>query len=193
MGGHEKILQLLLADQRVNVNCRDLGGSTPLHIAAGCGYDEVVQLLLDCDRVDVDTENKTGMTAFRYAEDMGLQDIMQLFLSNARFAEVRRSGAISNSGASIWKLIEAAAAEREDPENSSCWHCRKCPVELSVCKGCKKARYCDEKCQNEDWAEHEAFCRKRQRRQKRRQRKEEKLKKREKNDEEDGGDGVGEE
>ena len=64
--GHEKIVQLLLADQRVNVNCRDLGGSTPLHIAAGCGYDELVQLLLDCDRVDVDTENKTGTTVVQF-------------------------------------------------------------------------------------------------------------------------------
>ena len=84
------------------------------------------------------------MTAFRYAEDMGLQDIMQLFLSNARFAELRRSGAISNSGASIWKLIEAATAAGEgDPEKSSCWHCHKCPVELSVCKGCKKVSFMD--------------------------------------------------
>lgn len=187
--GHEKIVELLLADQRVNVNCRDLGGHTPLHLAAGCGYDEVVQLLRDCDRVEVACENKSGMTAFGYARDMGLQDIKQLFLSNARFAEVHRSAA--NSGASIFKLIEAAAAEREDPEKS-CWHCHKCPVELSVCKGCKKARYCDEKCQNEDWAEHEAFCRKRQRRQKRKQRKEEKSKKKEHNDEDDGGDGLGE-
>ena len=58
--GHEKIVELLLADQRVNVNCRDLGGHTPLHLAAGCGYDEVVQLLRDCDRVEVACENKSG-------------------------------------------------------------------------------------------------------------------------------------
>merc|ERR1719234_2922842 len=49
-----------------------------------------------------------------------------------------------------------------------CWHCQTPdgkfsamagkPITLSKCRGCRKAWYCMDKCQNGNWALHEDYC-----------------------------------
>jgi len=41
-----------------------------------------------------------------------------------------------------------------------CWNCSKSAetVQLYKCEGCRKARYCDDQCQQEDWAVHADYC-----------------------------------
>jgi len=44
-----------------------------------------------------------------------------------------------------------------------CWNCYmdSCsirPGKTSLCTGCRRARYCDKKCQEEDWVRHRKFC-----------------------------------
>jgi len=43
-----------------------------------------------------------------------------------------------------------------------CWNCSKSAgtVPLYKCEGCRKARYCDDQCQQEDWAVHTDYCQK---------------------------------
>jgi len=43
-----------------------------------------------------------------------------------------------------------------------CWNCLKTAENVPVlykCGGCRKARYCQDKCQEEDWDRHELYCR----------------------------------
>ena len=54
-GGHEKSVQLLLADPRVDVNHSDHKGTTALIGAAFVGHEKSVQLLLEDSRVDVNS------------------------------------------------------------------------------------------------------------------------------------------
>ena len=65
--GHAKVVRVLLADQRVDVNFKNHNGQTALHTAAERGQDEVVQLLLSSDRVDVNAKDVYGATPMTYA------------------------------------------------------------------------------------------------------------------------------
>ena len=42
-----------------------------------------------------------------------------------------------------------------------CWCCLESDTSLLRCGGCLKARYCGQKCQEEDWYRHGTWCRKR--------------------------------
>ena len=42
-----------------------------------------------------------------------------------------------------------------------CWNCHReasAEVILLKCGGCKKARYCDQECQGQDWDRHQEHC-----------------------------------
>ena len=43
----------------------------------------------------------------------------------------------------------------------SCWSCNKPGQSLLKCSVCRKARYCGEPCQGEDWGRHREWCRRR--------------------------------
>jgi len=65
----------------------------------------------------------------------------------------------------ITKVIEDDIKEEKiEPTNESykkvCWNCLKPAdsVPLYRCVGCRKARYCEEKCQEEDWDRHGKYC-----------------------------------
>ena len=65
-------MQALLAAPGLNPNPRDIGGETPLHIAALQGRDWVVRALLDAQvGVDVGAVNSAGFTPQRLAEVRG--------------------------------------------------------------------------------------------------------------------------
>jgi len=58
---------------------------------------------------------------------------------------------------------EKESVKRE--KEKICWNCHaseKEGVKLSKCKGCRKARYCDEECQSSDWERHGSYCEKMQ-------------------------------
>ena len=69
--GYSRIVSLLLADPRVEVNCRTNNesrlpehqrGATPLHVAAQSHQTEVVKLLLNDPRTEVNSKNKKNNT-----------------------------------------------------------------------------------------------------------------------------------
>ena len=67
---NEAIVGLLLADERVDINCRSNTGKTPLHLAV-VGKDRgVLELLLDHRDVDVHTIDDDGMTPLELAAEM---------------------------------------------------------------------------------------------------------------------------
>ena len=37
-----------------------------------------------------------------------------------------------------------------------CWNCEN--ISKYTCTGCRKAKYCEEKCQWEDWKSHSEYC-----------------------------------
>ena len=78
--GHAKVVRVLLADQRVDVNFKSHNGQTALHTAAERGQDEVVQLLLSSDRVDVNAKDVYGATPMTYAVFQNHLGIMELLL-----------------------------------------------------------------------------------------------------------------
>jgi hypothetical protein len=65
--GHEAIVQLLLANNRVHPDLKDTYGRTPLWWAARNGHEVVVKLLLANDRVDQDSKDKNGRTPLWWA------------------------------------------------------------------------------------------------------------------------------
>ena len=72
------------------------------------------------------------------------------------------------------KPREEQEVSEEIKENEKiCWNChaseREENVKLSKCKGCRKARYCDEECQSSDWEHHSSYCEKMQEKRKKKE------------------------
>jgi ankyrin repeat protein len=80
--GHEDVVRLLLADERVNVNAKDGHGRTTLSLAASDGHEAVVRLRLESDRVDVN-EVCYG-TPLSAAASNGHEAVVRLLLANDR-------------------------------------------------------------------------------------------------------------
>ena len=59
------------------------------------------------------------------------------------------------------KIGSAAGGERVE-KVKICWNCHATGAEnggkLLKCESCRKARYCDYECQQEDWDRHGGFC-----------------------------------
>ncbi|RAK82038.1 ankyrin repeat domain-containing protein, partial [Aspergillus fijiensis CBS 313.89] len=69
--GYMSILHLLLAMERVNVNCQNLRGLTPLIEAVERGNLEIVKFLLDAKNVDKNIMDFEGRTPLALAENNG--------------------------------------------------------------------------------------------------------------------------
>ena len=57
--------------------------------------------------------------------------------------------------------------ENKTSKNKKCWNCHKeesIELKLSKCGGCKKAKYCGQVCQKQDWDRHRDQCQKIKRR-----------------------------
>ena len=147
--GHVRIVRLLLADDRVDVNYRSQTGGTALHIAAENGHAEVVQLLLGSDKIDVNSKDEYGRTPMNYAMLQTHFGIIELLLADPRLADEDDigNGSVALGKSSATRIINEAygaaagdpSGESDDPRKS-CWLCYAAEVELSVCKGCKKVR-----------------------------------------------------
>ncbi|PWW74560.1 hypothetical protein C7212DRAFT_298546, partial [Tuber magnatum] len=60
MRGCTAVVELLLADPRVQVNLRDGNGDTALHLAANQGHEESVALLLAHRDINANVPNNSG-------------------------------------------------------------------------------------------------------------------------------------
>ena len=56
---------------------------------------------------------------------------------------------------------KASTKTPQSPQVHSCWSCDKHGRSLLKCSACRKARYCGEACQGEDWERHMEWCRRR--------------------------------
>ena len=68
--GDEAIIELLLGDERVDINCRSSTGQTPLHLAVVGKHRGVLELLLDHRDVDAHTIDDDGMTPLELAAEL---------------------------------------------------------------------------------------------------------------------------
>jgi len=66
-GGHEAVVEILLARANVDVNSKDKDGRTPLWQAAYRGHEAVVKILLAHADVDVNSKDKDGWTPLQRA------------------------------------------------------------------------------------------------------------------------------
>jgi ankyrin repeat protein len=79
MGGHYKVVELLL-EAKAKVDCReDELKYTPLHYAAMHGDEEVVQLLLEANATP-DLQDTLGQTALHNAAKNGHEEVVELLL-----------------------------------------------------------------------------------------------------------------
>jgi ankyrin repeat protein len=69
--GHEKFVERLLGDGRVDVNLKDNLGRTALMWAASEGRGEATKLLLDCPGIDINGKDVQGKTALQLADNNG--------------------------------------------------------------------------------------------------------------------------
>jgi hypothetical protein len=82
--GNDECVNLLLSDQRVEVNKANADGATPLYIAATLGNDECVALLLADRRVEVNKINASRETPLYTAARFGKDNCVRLLLGDQR-------------------------------------------------------------------------------------------------------------
>ena len=81
-GGHKEVVQLILEDERAEVNAKDVEGYTPLHFAATKGHRGTVQLLLEHERVEVNSKTERGFTPLYLAAREGHSGTVKLLLEH---------------------------------------------------------------------------------------------------------------
>ncbi|KAK6540060.1 hypothetical protein TWF694_008890 [Orbilia ellipsospora] len=81
--GWKKVVQLLLLQEGVDVDHKDINGRTPLLLAAIRGKDEIVQLLID-GGADIESEDSNGRTPLFRAASSGKIEVVRLLLATGR-------------------------------------------------------------------------------------------------------------
>ena len=85
MKGHTAIAELLLGNERINVNLVNEDGNTALHYAAWKGHKNVVELLLGHEQINVNIVNYWGRTPLDTAaghNHHGIENLIRRFLEN---------------------------------------------------------------------------------------------------------------
>ena len=97
------------------------------------------------DFLNMDTFNPSNISESdmdRMRENLELFNNLQLQL----ISESRKAPADNNSKA----------------RKKICWSCHASAADLGMklfkCSSCRKARYCDTECQEDDWGRHKEFC-----------------------------------
>lgn len=88
-GGHDKIVALLLAHPRIDVNRRSDSGETPLYWACFWGKLSCVQLMLRDPRVDPNAANVDGHTPLWQAVYGGFPDVIKWWIASGREMDLR--------------------------------------------------------------------------------------------------------
>ena len=84
--GHEKVVELLLGKDGVDVNKTDNYGVAPLFIASRKGHQNVVKLLLEKADVKVNEPNFDGKTPLMVSASPKVQRLLLNFLDGDPFA-----------------------------------------------------------------------------------------------------------
>ncbi|MCJ1345215.1 hypothetical protein MMC31_003421 [Peltigera leucophlebia] len=123
--GHNAVVKLLLANNSVNPDSKDINyGRTPLWWAARNGHDTVVKLLLAKDGVDPDSKDKIGRTPLYWASGNGHKVVVKLLLAkngvdlNSKDIYFNRSPlswAAKNGHETVVKLL--LAEDKVDPDS----------------------------------------------------------------------------
>ncbi|KAI3658671.1 hypothetical protein MP638_006735 [Amoeboaphelidium occidentale] len=129
---HSSVVELLLEQDRCDVEAKDEAGWTPLHIAASTNQEMTVKLLIAKD-ADVNATNDSGVTPLCYACSKGYKNIVTILLDNGADALLRdkfgRSvfhRAVLKGQLSILKLlfekVKSASVNQPDADNNTLLH-----------------------------------------------------------------------
>lgn len=94
--GHCDVIALLAGSGCMDVECEDVEGHRPLHLAVESGCAEAVDLLLDMG-ADVHAKTKRGTTPLQMAETMRYEDISHLLRSRGAEAAAAAQLCIASS------------------------------------------------------------------------------------------------
>jgi len=133
--------------------------------------DKSVQILRKIGKSDVIKEIRKYV--MRSSIDRGnLRITDTIYLSDEKDLPQGAENAKMEDEEEIADIASLMITEAEDSDEMKillsrkriCWSCRKdsSVVQLSKCLGFRKARYCSEFCQRQDWGKHMGYCRKRQ-------------------------------
>ena len=76
--GTKFALQILLEDNKLDINAIDGDGLTALHHAVLNGYTHIVNALLARDGIDTDIKDRNGKTPLQVARELGFAELVQL-------------------------------------------------------------------------------------------------------------------
>jgi ankyrin len=108
--GHENVVQLLMAGEKVDIDVQNKRGETELHVAAAGGHVEVVRLLLEND-ADIEAKTNTGCSALYLASENGHSAVVSLLLQKgADILSEDRDGATALDQAS-WRGHEGVVQQ----------------------------------------------------------------------------------
>jgi ankyrin repeat protein len=93
MLGHDGVVELLLATEKVDTDSKDRTSRTPLSCAAAHGHKGIVKLLLVIEKVDADSKDERGRTPLSWAAVIGHKAVVRLLLEKGTELETK-----SNSG-----------------------------------------------------------------------------------------------
>jgi len=177
-----RMLRLLL-EAGADVNITDVDGFTPLSaacaLAAGnnCGegcYDLIISELVAARDIDLHVgvkriefknfkaidflNERTCSHVRRVVEQAYKRDTYRRKLEKRKESKHQKPSTVSRI-----EVPETSNLDKEDDTNGKskiCWSCSATPksVALYLCKGCKVAWYCRDKCQEKDWAVHRPWC-----------------------------------
>ncbi|KAK0468650.1 hypothetical protein IW261DRAFT_1020132, partial [Armillaria novae-zelandiae] len=80
--GNAEMVKLLLDYSKIDMDCKDGQGRTPLSYAAEGWSREIVEMLWHSDQVDVDCMDSQGCTPLSYAAGVGFREIVEMLLQS---------------------------------------------------------------------------------------------------------------
>ena len=133
-------------------------------------YGPVIAELVSAKTMDLNiTIEEVGGAKLAFLNKNHCQHVKQLgmeahTISTCRTTELKNKNELPN--------VEEMSSEtskqdsknlKSKKENKICWSCSAEPDEVTLlrCKGCRKAWYCDDECQEEDWDRHGPWCQRR--------------------------------
>jgi ankyrin repeat protein len=105
--GHEVIVELLLAEETIDANCKDDRGNTALLYAAKNGYCEVVKLLLATGKANMSARNRNGETPLLLAVRENHERVVQLLLESGT-TNAKKEDNMVNSSSGVQPPLDAA-------------------------------------------------------------------------------------
>ena len=171
---HE-VLKILLKHPGININQIDATiHATALHEAVFVKNHKAVRMLLAKKRFTVvnkvstswDLLGETGLSALMGALSYTRTDSCNNYVKCAKYI-IKRARKLNLEtkycGRSAMEMVKNCNTCYADEylrlldQRRKCWNCEK-QDRVRVCRGCKRALYCGEKCQTTDWDRHRRYC-----------------------------------